>query len=714
MQAVRNIISDARENGPGQNYLIQHSAGSGKSNTIGWLAHRLVSLHNDEDIKVFDSVVVVTDRVVLDRQLQDTIYQFEHKTGVVQKIDKDSTQLASSLEKGTPIIITTLQKFPVVTQKIGDLPKRTYAVIIDEAHSSQSGESAIELKGVLAKPYVREKALQYMEEHNVPDSEDLIIAALERGYQPNISFFAFTATPKYKTLCAFGRTGPDGKPEPFHLYSMRQAIDEQFILDVLAHYTTYKTYYKLVKSIEDDPEVDRKKAAKALARFMALHPVNISQKTEVMVEHYQRHVMHKIGGRAKAMVVSDSRLAAVRYKQAFDHYIAEHQYPIKTLVAFSGEVTDKDLRGVSYTEVQMNGGIREKELPERFASDEYQILIVAEKYQTGFDQPLLHTMYLDKRVAGVQAVQTLSRLNRVATGKEDTFVLDFINTSDEIKEAFQPFYEVTLIQDKADEGQLNDLRSRLLDYQIFYTQEIEEYSRIFFKNIQKQNSSDHAILNSMISQGKARYDERPENERDEFKKILGSYLRLYSFMSQVLPYPDLDLEKLYAFGRAFANAIRSKTPGEKYRFDDDVALKYYRLQKLHENFQIELDKSGGGTVKGPTDVGTGVKKGDRSPLSKIIEILNERFGTEFTEADQLFFDSIQKDAASNEKLKQAAQANDKNKFGFALRDELKKIISGRMESNEKIVNKFFESEEFKEQVTKYMIDKVYEEIMAGE
>ncbi|OQA52710.1 MAG: hypothetical protein BWY45_03126 [Euryarchaeota archaeon ADurb.Bin294] len=553
-----------------------------------------------------------------------------------------------------------------------------------------------------------------MEEHNVPDSEDLIIAALERGYQPNISFFAFTATPKYKTLSAFGRTGPDGKPEPFHLYSMRQAIEEGFIMDVLAYYTTYKTYYKLVKSIEDDPEVDRKKAAKALARFMALHPVNISQKTEVMVEHYRRHVMHKIGGRAKAMVVSDSRLAAVRYKQAFDKYIEEKKYPIKTLVAFSGEVTDKDVPDVSYTEVQMNGGIREKELPEKFSSDEYRILIVAEKYQTGFNQPLLHTMYVDKRIAGVQAVQTLSRLNRTTAGKEDTFVLDFINTEDDIKEAFQPFYEATMIQDKADESQLNDLRNRLINYQIFYLQEVEEYCRIFFKKEQRQSASDHAILNSMISQGKGRYEERPENERDEFKKVLRSYIRLYSFLSQVLPYPDLDLEKLYAYGRALNSAIKSKTLGEKYRFDEDVALKYYRLQKIRENVQIELDKNGGAKVKGPTDVGTGVKKGDKTPLSKIIEILNERFGTEFTESDQLFFDQIQKEAASNEKLKQAAQANDKDKFGFALKKELKKIIEGRTEKNEKIVTKFFEGGEFRNQVEKYIIDKVYEEIMTGE
>ncbi len=423
--------------------------------------------------------------------------------------------------------------------------------------------------------------------------------------------------------------------------------------------------------------------------------------------------MHRINGHAKAMVVADSRLAAVRYKQSFDRFIKEHNYPIKTLVAFSGEVTDNDIPGSSYTEVGMNGRLREKELPEKFASDEYHVLIVAEKYQTGFDQPLLHTMYVDKRIAGVQAVQTLSRLNRTYPGKDDTFVLDFVNTEDEIKEAFQPFYEATFIQETADEGHLNTLRNRLRDYKIFHDQEVEEYCRVFFRPVERQSPSDHAQLNSMISKARVRYEERPLNEQEEFKKVLTSYLRMYAFLSQILPYPDLDLEKLYAYGRALANAIRSKKPGIVYRFDDDVTLQYYRLQKVCENTQIELEKTGGSTIGGPTDVGTGVKTGEKTQLSKIIETLNERFGTEFTEADQLFFDSIQKDAAGNEKLIQAAKANNMNKFGFALTEELNNIIEGRMESNEKIVNKFFKDPEFKTLVTEYMIKKVYQEITEG-
>jgi type I restriction enzyme R subunit len=419
LEAVRLLADAARREGAGHSYLIEHSAGSGKSNTIGWLAHRLASLHDAQDQRVFDSVIVVTDRVVLDKQLQDTIYQFEHKRGVVQKIDDSSRQLAEALESGVPVIITTLQKFPFVSRHLlkmaeergrggsGTLPPRKCAVIIDEAHSSQGGETAADMKEVLGGEALREEARKQAAEEGRRDLEELFLSMARRGRQANLSFFAFTATPKHKTLAIFGRDGA-----PVHRYTMRQAIEEGFILDVLKNYTTYAAYFKLLKACEEDPNVERKKAARALARFMKLHPHNIAQKTEVMVEHFHAVTRHKIGGRAKAMVVTGSRLEAVRYKQSFDRYIQEKGYPIRTLVAFSGTVQDDKLPNVTYTEEQMNRGIREKELPEKFATAEYQVLLVAEKYQTGFDQPLLHTMYVDKRLAGIQAVQTLSRLNR--------------------------------------------------------------------------------------------------------------------------------------------------------------------------------------------------------------------------------------------------------------------------------------------------------------
>jgi type I restriction enzyme R subunit len=404
LESVRSLVKAARRDGPGHNSLVEQSAGSGKSNTIGWLAHRLASLHDKGNEKVYDSVIVVTDRVVLDQQLQDTIYQFEHKRGVVQRIDESSRQLAEALESGVPIIITTLQKFPFVSRQLlkmaeeqgreskGTLKTRRCAVIVDEAHSSQGGETATDLKEVLGGEDLREEAERKATEEGMEDMEELFRSMAKRGKQANLSFFAFTATPKYKTFAVFGR---DPKP-----YTMRQAIEEGFILDVLKNYTTYETYFKLLKSTEDDPNVERKKAAKALARFLRLHPHNIAQKTEVMVEHFHAVTSHKIGGRAKAMVVTGSRLEAVRYKQSFDSYIAKKGYPIKSLVAFSGTVQDDKLKEVSYTEEGMNAGIRSKELPERFGTEEFQVLLVAEKYQTGFDQPLLHTMYVDKRLAG--------------------------------------------------------------------------------------------------------------------------------------------------------------------------------------------------------------------------------------------------------------------------------------------------------------------------
>jgi type I restriction enzyme R subunit len=443
LQAVRQMVTSAVHEGVGHNYLVEHSAGSGKSNTIAWLAHRLSSLHSTADERIFDSVIVITDRVVLDRQLQNTIYQFDHRQGVVQKIDEDSRQLAEALESDVPIIITTLQKFPFVSGQLAKLneargetgshlPTRHYAVIIDEAHSSQSGETATELKGVLGGAELRRKAQELTKEEGEAELERLYRAMAKRGQQANMSFFAFTATPKHKTLKIFGRNG-----EPFHRYTMRQAIEEGFIEDVLRNYVTYKTYYKLIKKAEDDPNVERKKAAKALARFMRLHPHNIGQKTEVIVEHFQYFTRHKIGGHAKAMLVTGSRLEAVRYKQEFDRYIKEKGYSIKSLVAFSGSVEDDKCPEKTYTEVEMNDGLKEKELPDTFAKPDFRVLLVAEKYQTGFDQPMLHTMYVDKRLAGIQAVQTLSRLNRTHPLKDDTFILDFVNDPAEIQEAFR-------------------------------------------------------------------------------------------------------------------------------------------------------------------------------------------------------------------------------------------------------------------------------------
>ncbi len=722
LDCVRQLVQSAREQGPGANYLVQHSAGSGKSNSIAWLAHRLASLHDAQDEKVFDSVVVVTDRVVLDQQLQNTIYQFEHKQGVVEKIDESckSAQLAAALEHGTPIVIVTIQTFPFVTEKMGNLPNRRYAVIIDEAHSSQGGETATELKGVLAGAAIQEEARAKAEAEGLTDYEEEILKTMaKRGRQPNISFFAFTATPKYKTLEVFGRPGEDGKPEPSHLYTMRQAIEERFILDVLEHYTTYKTFYRLIKSIEDDPLLDKRKAARALARFMSLHPHNVAQKAEVMVEHFRNFTMHRIGGKAKAMVVTASRLHAVRYKRAFDRYISEKGYTgIKTLVAFSGTVVDPDAPGVEYTEPGMNIDARGKqiglkELPERFATDEYQVLLVAEKYQTGFDQPLLHTMYVDKRLAGIQAVQTLSRLNRTHPGKEDTFVLDFVNEPEEIRAAFQPYYERTLVGEQADPRQLYELQAKLDSQQVYHKAEVEEFCRVFYKPKERQTPTDHARMNACITPAVRRFGELEEEPQEEFRGTLTAFRSLYSFLSQVIPFQDTDLEKLYSYVRFLLPQLPRPDRGPTYHFDDEVSLKYYRLQKISEG-SIDLEPGKVEPVAGPTSVGTGLARGDEIELSRLIDRLNERFGTEFKPGDQLFFDSIREDAVADSGIQQAARANTLENFGYVFRKALEGLFIDRMDQNEEITAKFMNEEQFREAVSGHLLKDVYEHIRSQE
>ncbi|MCP4492140.1 MAG: type I restriction endonuclease subunit R, partial [Gammaproteobacteria bacterium] len=696
LDVVRRLIAHSKDKGAGSNYLVQHSAGSGKSNSIAWLAHRLSSLHTEADEKIFHSVIVITDRKVLDQQLQDTIFQFDHKQGVVQKIDEDTRQLVKALAGGTPVIITTVQKFPFISETLEklheeesvlavniDTRNKRFAVIVDEAHSSQSGETATDMKGILNKAGVEEKAAEYMQENAEEDEDEVIRTMLKRGKQENLSFFAFTATPKYKTLKIFDEPGISGEA-PFHHYSMRQAIEEGFILDVLANYTTYNTYYKITQTAEDDPNVERKKTARALARFLTLHEYNIAQKTEVMVEHFRTHVRHKIGQRAKAMVVTDSRLHAVRYKQAFDKYIQDKDYTdVKTLVAFSGSVDDPDLPGVSYTEVGMNNGISEKGLPEAFDSNEYQVLLVAEKYQTGFDQPLLHTMYVDKKLSGIQAVQTLSRLNRTTAGKDDTFVLDFRNTEEEIYAAFKDFYEVTRADELTDPYHLYRLQGQIDDHQVIHNDEVDDFCVVYFAPKRRESVHDHARMNNIIDQAVERYKGLDENVQDEFKGLLVNFRNMYGFLSQVMPYQDTDLEKLYTYLRYLIKKLPRDATGPGYKVDGDVELEYYRLQKISEG-SIDLEEGEAGELKGPSDIGTGRSQDDEAPLSELIKALNERFGTEFTEADRLFFEQIEEEAFEDANLKEAATANNYGDFSSILSKAFEGILIDRMEGNEEI------------------------------
>ncbi|WP_241250615.1 type I restriction endonuclease subunit R [Paragemmobacter kunshanensis] len=719
LEAVRSLVDQALREGVGNNYLIEHSAGSGKSNTIGWLTHRLASLHDEANLRVFDSVIVITDRVVLDKQLQDTIYQFEHKHGVVQKIDEDSRQLAEALESAVPIIITTLQKFPFVSRQLakiaeergdaegGVLKMRRCAVIIDEAHSSQGGETATDLKEVLGGQGLREEAARAMSANDEDDMDELYRSMAKRGRQANLSFFAFTATPKHKTLKVFGR---DGKPA--HRYTMRQAIEEGFILDVLKHYTTYATYFRLLKASEDDPNVERKKAARALARFLKLHPHNIAQKTEVMIEHFHAATQHKIGGRAKAMVVTGSRLEAVRYKQSFDRYVKEKGYAIKSLVAFSGVVTDDKLKDVNYTEEGMNLGVREKELPEVFATQEYQVLLVAEKYQTGFDQPLLHTMYVDRRLAGIQAVQTLSRLNRIHPLKEDTFVLDFVNERDEIREAFKTYFEGAEVGEDVDPARMYEIKSELDAEGIYVVADLDRFSAVYFKPRQRQSPNDHQLMNAALDPCVARFKETQEEKPDEaelWRGKLMAFCSLYGFLSQIIPYQDTDLERLYVFLRHLATKLPKRGAGPSYQFDDEVRLEYYRLQKISEG-SISLNDGQANRLDGPSEVGTGVLHEEAVPLSRLIDVVNDRFGTDFNQADQLFFDQIVEAAISDAALRQAAAVNPGDKFELVFKNLLETLFVERMDQNEEIFARFMNDKSFQKVVTGWLSSEAYRKL----
>ena len=739
LDAVRALVAAARVENAGHNYLIQHSAGSGKTNSISWLSHRLASLHNAQDQKVFDCVIVITDRKVLDKQLQDAIYQIEHAQGVVKAIDQDAKQLADALIDGTKIVITTLQKFPFVLRgllrtagaenqdKASDEEKaqakawqeaiagRRYAVIVDEAHSSQTGETARELKSILGAN--AQNGAQNGTGDDEADWEDRLNQIMaSRGQQQNLSFFAFTATPKGKTLELFGRPGTSAQPEAFHTYSMHQAIEEGFILDVLRNYTTYSTWFKFVKTVEDDPAIPKKKGAKALAKFKELHPHNIEQKTEVMVEHFREHVRHQLGGRGKAMVVTASRIQAVRYKLAFERYIQEQGYAdIRSLVAFSGTVKDPDT-GVEYTEPGMNPDavtgkpIPESQLPERFGSSDYQVLLVANKYQTGFDQPLLCAMYVDKRLDGVQAVQTLSRLNRKIAGKDEPFVLDFVNKPEEIYAAFKPYFDSTSLQESANPEMLPSIKHELDQLQIYHWSEVEAFARIFYRQPDRQNPADHAHMQRHLQPAVDRFKAIEDDEvRTTFRDKLGGYVRMYSFLSQILPYADQDLEMLYSYGRFLLPHLPLDRDNTVVKIGNEVELQYYRLQRVSSG-PIELTVGEPEGVYSPTDVGTGKAKEEKAPLSEIIQVLNERFGTTFNDEDRLFFDQIMARATSNSQVIQTAMANPLDKFLLGVRKLIEDLMIQRMAENDKIVTRYMDDGEFQRTAFPILAKEIFEAV----
>ena len=711
LDVVTKLLADVKENGSGKNYLIQHSAGSGKSNSIAWLAHRLSGLHNDLDEKIFQSVIIVTDRRVLDSQLQDTVYQFDHVEGVVQKIDKNSEQLKDAINSGAGIIITTLQKFPVIYKEINAANKR-FAIIVDEAHSSQTGDAARKLKRALAdtEEILKEYAeMEEEDEKNRKDDEDRLLDELAaQGIHKNLSFFAFTATPKGKTLQMFGTKDAEGKYRPFHVYSMRQAIEEHFILDVLQNYMTYKMYYKILKTIDDDPVFDTTQGAKAILNYETLHPHNISQKTTVMLEHFMNITRKKMGGRAKAMVVTPSRLHAVRYVKEFKRQIEDKGYTdLDVLVAFSGEIEDDK---VTYTEEKMNKDkegktIKEKALPEAFHSDDYGILVVAEKYQTGFDEPLLHTMFVDKKLSGVKAVQTLSRLNRTAPGKVDTFVLDFVNSAEDIKNSFEPFYEETVLLEETDPNVIYDMKNTLDGFRVYQTSEIQKFADIFYSS-DEQSAGDLGKLQGQLRPAVDRFIALEVERQDVFKTTLARFLRIYAYITQVCRLFDKDIHRFSVYAKFLYKMLPKGQGADRVSVDDKVLLEYYKLEKDFDG-QIELEGSDGGFV--PVTGDAGHREPKKDPLTTIIDRINERFGTNFTEMDKVLV-QMENDYATQEKWQSYAKNNDRSTFMLLFAKDFPTMAAERYEQNDEFFKRLFADPDMMQQVMDTVGSVLYERL----
>ena len=668
LDVVRKLLEDVSANGAGRNYLIQHSAGSGKSNSIAWTAYRLASLHNREDKPVFSSVVVVTDRTVLDAQLQETISGFDHTLGAVETIgeDKTSKDLRDALNAGVRIIVTTLQKFPVIFREVDKAAGRCFAIIVDEAHSSQTGSAALKLKTALAdtEEALREYAeLEGKAEEELDPDDKLMQEIIVQGKHKNLSFFAFTATPKDKTLELFGTEYEDGSFHPFHIYSMRQAIEENFILNVLQNYMTYETCFKIAKTTADNPDLPASRAAKVIRRYQELHPYNISQKSQIIVETFRETTRHKIGGRGKMMVITSSRLAAVRYYHEVKRYIQEQGYDdVEILIAFSGAVRDGD---EEYTEPKLNvrkdgSHIAETQTKAEF-HENFNVLIVAEKYQTGFDEPLLHTMIVDKKLKSVKAVQTLSRLNRTCPGKNDTFVLDFVNTQEDILEAFQPFYQETMLQQEVNTDLIYQTQRELRGYGIYSDVDIEAFAKEYFKT-GRQDARSMGRMTSILKPVADRYNQKTTDERYQFRRQIRSLIKWYSYISQVIRMFDKDLHKEFVFCSYLLGLLPTEAV-DMVDLEGKLKLEYYKLQKTFDG-QIELQEIKG--VYEPAKQKGAAGHDPKEPLDEIIEKVNEKYKGAFTEGDRVLLNALHTRLMANKKLASMAKTSDPQIFAESI------------------------------------------------
>lgn len=709
--AVRKAESDALT-GPGRSYLFQHSAGSGKSNSIAWLAHRLSVLHDASDTQVFEKVIVVTDRRVLDQQLSETVQQFESVIGTMVSVQgkkgSKSKQLSTALTGPARIITVTLETFPYVVELTAgaDLASKDYAIVVDEAHSSQTGDAAASLKKTLGAGSSTSAAVEDTEEVEV-DSEDVLADIVaHRGRQPNLSFFAFTATPKARTVELFGTSDPSGVKRPFHLYTMRQAIEEGFILDVLKNYATYKVYFKLAAQSETaaESEVESHKATAALKNFVRKDPTLIQEKAAIIVEHFRVHTAKQLGGRAKAMVVTDSRVSAVRYKRAVDHHIKEHDYKdIRALVAFSGEIDGE-------TESSFNS-FPESQTARRFKGEEpfhpgdYQVLIVAEKYQTGFDEPYLHTMFVDKKLTGLNAVQTLSRLNRIAPGKSETFVLDFYNDEDEIQKAFQRYYEGVVIE-PTNVNVLYDLRGRMLAIGILDDAEVQAASAAYFAVEPGKRSLKTIYAN--IDPAVLRYTGLTDDDKVEFRNALDQFIRVYAFLSQVMPYTDESLEKLYVYGKALTACLPSQVSGG-LDIGKDVVLTHLRIESNEaaelglEAGQVEVSKVFTGEGRG------GMWEDPKESLAVVIEEMNERYGLDLDDRDRLEGEKLKLALLDDSELGVMARENTMEHYALEFASKWKLAILDQEERNQRLYNLLLSKPELARMFEKVIMEETYKE-----
>lgn len=656
LDAVNTLLAATLKEGVGQAYLVQHSAGSGKSNTIGWAAHRLSTLFDADNNKLFTTVIVITDRKILDQQLQDTIKQFEATPGVVVKIDDNSTQLAEALEGEAKIVVTTIQKFPFVLNKVGAMKNRRFAVIIDEAHSSQSGKTAVKLREALTNEGFKVDVDGQGDGDDAKDisSEELVAKLVSsRKRPPNVSYYAFTATPKTKTIELFGRKGDDGLPHPYHVYSMRQAIEEGFILDVLKGYVTYDMAFKLEQA-GADKDLKSGKAQQALFKYVQLHPTSIGQKIAIIVEHFRKHVMHMINGQAKAMVVTDSRKAAVRYKKEFDKYMARMGYSdFKALVAYSGTITDEEYGIQDADEGDMNGGkpkIKDDLIKEAFLTDEYRVLLVANKFQVGFDEPRLCAMYVDKRLDSVMAVQTLSRLNRIFPGKEVTCVIDFRNKAEDILAAFQPYYRTASLAGITDRNLPHHLREKLDGTHVYLWEEVEAFAKLYFSTRNDQAFQSH------LKQAFERFKDLEKEEQDLFRGDAQSYVTSYDFLSQIVDYDDVELEKLHAFLKMLLPRLRG-LDDDPILLDNAIRLGQYKLFNKHET-KLDLAKGTAEVLK-PFGPGGGAAHEDpRQKLSEIIKKIHSLFTGKHSDPEiEGWFTAIVGNTVSNDLIITQAKAN---------------------------------------------------------